>query len=452
MIRRRWSLVVAITSFALAACNASNPAPSAPRGSGVDPASIGRAFIETMSRQDWAGAAAMMDPSLAGADTATHLQQTAAMLVAEYGAFQSIGSVTTSRQDSGTTVGVAVNFASATVTLNVGVNAGGQVTGLHEGAVVSASASSAAYVQPGAFAESDVTVGAAPWALPGTLTMPNGSGPFPAVVLVAGSGPVDRDETFGANKPFADLAWGLASAGIAVLRYDKRTHVYGPQMGADPNITVREEITDDAVAAVALLRKTAKVDPARIFVVGHSLAAVVAPQIAAQIPDELAGIGLLEAASTPLPDLMLKQQQYLLSLNGSPSPSAQANLAALRGAVELADSPSLSPSTPASELPGRVPAPYWLDLRSYHPLAVAASLTLPMFFSQGERDYQVPPSELGPWQQALAGRANAIFKTYPAMNHLLLDGTGPATPAEYGAPGHVDPQLVADLVAWITAH
>jgi dienelactone hydrolase len=452
MIRRRWSLVVAITSFALAACNASNPSPSAPKGSGVDPASIGRAFIETMSRQDWAGAAAMMDPSLAGADAATHLQQTAAMLVTEYGAFQSIGSVTTSRQDSGTTVVVAVSFASATVTLNVGVNAAGQVTGLHEGAVVTASVSPAAYVKPDSFTESDVTVGTAPWALPGTLTMPNGSGPFPAVVLVAGSGPVDRDETFGANKPFADLAWGLASAGIAVLRYDKRTHLNGPQMAADPNITVREETTDDAVAAVALLRQTQKVDSARIFVVGHSLGAMVAPRIAAQIPDELAGIGLLEAASTPLPDLMVIQEQYLLSLNGSPSPSAQGDLAALRAAVALANSPSLSPSTPASELPGKVPASYWLDLRSYHPLVVAASLTLPMFFSQGERDYQVPPSELGPWQQALAGHANATFKTYPAMNHLLLDGGGPATPAEYGAPGHVDSQLVADLVAWIEAH
>jgi fermentation-respiration switch protein FrsA (DUF1100 family) len=75
-----------------------------------------------------------------------------------------------------------------------------------------------------------------------------------------------------------------------------------------------------------------------------------------------------------------------------------------------------------------------------------------MFFSQGERDYQVPPSELGPWQRALAGHANVTFKTYPAMDHLLLDGRGPATPAEYSTPGHVDPQLVADLVAWIEAH
>jgi hypothetical protein len=263
---RRWSLVVVLTSLVLAACTSSKPSPSGRSGRAADPATTGRAFIEAMSRQDWAGAAAMMDPALGGADAASHLQQTATMLVTQYGAFQSIGSVTTTPQGSGTTVGVAVNFANATVTLNVSVDAAGQVVGLHPGAVVTASASPAAYVKPDSFTEHDVTVGSAPWELPGTLTIPNGSGLFPAVVLVAGSGPADRDETLGANKPLRDLAWGLASTGIAVIRYDKRTLVYGPQMAAEPNPTVRQETTDDAVAAVALLRQTLKVDGARIFV------------------------------------------------------------------------------------------------------------------------------------------------------------------------------------------
>ncbi len=75
-----------------------------------------------------------------------------------------------------------------------------------------------------------------------------------------------------------------------------------------------------------------------------------------------------------------------------------------------------------------------------------------MFFSQGGRDYQVPPSDLQPWESALAGHANATFRTYPAMDHLLLDGSGPAAPAEYSLPGHVDAQLLADLAAWILAH
>lgn len=381
------------------------------------------------------------------------LGQLWAQLVAQYGAFQSIGGVTTTAQAPYTIAAVPTQFANSTVTLTVAVSSAGQVSGLHVAKVApsasSPASSPAAYVNRAAFTEGSVTVGSAPWALPGTLSLPNGAGPFPAIVLVQGSGPNDRDETFGPNKPFRDLAWGLASAGIAVLRYDKRTFVYSAQMAADTSITVRQETTDDAMAAVTLLRKTPKVDPARVFLVGHSLGAYLAPRIAAQVPGQLAGIAMLEAPSTPLVQLILIQEQYLASLQGSPSPQVEQQLASLNAKVALAESPSLSSSTPASELPLNTPASYWLDLRTYHALTVGANLTIPMFFSQGGRDYQVPPSELQPWETALAGHSNATFKTYPAMDHLLLDGGGPATPAEYSVPGHVDAQLVADVAAWV---
>ncbi len=269
------------------------------------------------------------------------------------------------------------------------------------------------------------------------------------MVLVAGSGPEDRDESYGPNAPFRDLAWGLASAGIAVLGYDKRTFAYATQRAADmSSLTVRGEVTDDAVAAIALLRGTAKVDPARVFLVGHSLGGYLAPRIAAQVPGQLRGLVLLEAPSTPLPELILAQARYLATLQ-SPGPTASAQLATLATQVALAESPSLSPSTPASELPLGTPASYWIDLRSYNPLTTAAGLNLPMFFSQGGRDYQVPPSELQGWEQALAGKPSATFTTYASMDHLLLDGSGPATPAEYSVPGHVDPQLVAATAAWL---
>ncbi len=465
---RRCSLVFVLASLVLAACGSGSVTPSptttppptaagsaSPSSSGAgssDPAAIGRAFIAAMSRSDWAGAAAMEDPTMAAAAPASGLEQIGASLVTQYGKFQSIGSVTTAPAGAYTNVAVQVAFAYATVTLNVSVSQGHQVSGLHVGAVVTASTPPASYVKPGSFTETSVTVGQAPWTLPGTLTMPNGPGPFPAVVLVAGSGPADRNESFGPNKPFEDLAWGLASQGIAVLRYDKRTLVYAKQLAGDTSITVKQETMDDAEAAVALLRKTAKVDPARVFLVGHSLGAYLAPRIAAAIPGRLAGIALLEAPSTPLPQLVVIQEEYLASLQPSPSPQLEQQLATLKKQAALAESPDLSPSTPASELPLDTPASYWIDLQQYHPLSVAAALHLPMFFSQGGRDYQVPPDQLGPWEHALAGHTNVTFKTYPAMDHLLLDGAGPATPAEYGVPGHVDAQLVADLGAWILSH
>ncbi len=465
---RRWTLMVLI-AFLFVACGSTTPsrtsspsaAPSsapipssAPNGS--DAASTGAAYITALAHGDEAAAEGMEDATMRAAAPAAALGQLWAQFVAQYGAFQGIGTVTTTAQAPYTIAAVPTQFANSTVTLTVAVSSAGQVSGLHVAKVApsasSPASSAAAYVNRAAFTETSVTVGSAPWALPGTLSLPNGTGPFPAIVLVQGSGPSDRDETFGPNKPFRDLAWGLASAGVAVLRYDKRTLVYSAQMAADTSITVREETTDDAIAAVALLRRTPGVDPARVFLAGHSLGAYLAPRIAARVPGQLAGIAMLEAPSTPLVQLVLVQEQYLVSLQGSPSPQVEQQLDALKAQVALAESPSLSRSTPASELPLNTPASYWLDLRTYDPQAVAAALRIPMFFSQGGRDYQVPPSELGPWESTLAGHANVTFRTYPSMDHLLLDGSGPATPAEYSVPGHVDPQLVADLAAWLRSH
>jgi uncharacterized protein len=124
--------------------------------------------------------------------------------------------------------------------------------------------------------------------LPGTLVLPKGKGPFPAVLLVAGSGANDRDETLGPNKPFRDLADGLAAAGIASLRFDKRTHVYGAQIAAKSDITLDDEVTDDALTALQQLAKQPAIDPKRVFVLGHSLGAFMAPRIGQRVRNWLA--------------------------------------------------------------------------------------------------------------------------------------------------------------------
>jgi dienelactone hydrolase len=460
MLRQRLLAIAVVAAVALAGCG--SPTSESPAAT-PDAASIGHQFVAALAAGNAQDAQALEDTAMRNAAPAANLAAIWQQLVGQYGAFQDLGETTVASQPPYLYASVPARFANATVTLLVTVSESGQVAGFHVGAVGPAAGSGAPgsgasgpspapYVDPSSFNETDVTVGTAPWALPGTLSTPNGDGPFPAVVLVAGSGPEDRDETIGPNKPLRDLAWGLASAGIAVLRYDKRTYVYGAQMAGMTDITVKQETTDDAVAAISLLRSTTGIDASRVFVVGHSLGAYLAPRIATGVPGELAGLVLLEAPSTPLPELILMQERYLASLLPSPGPSASDALATLAAEVQLAESPDLTPSTPASQLPLGVPASYWLDLRTYDATATAASLELPMFFSQGGRDYQVPPSELGPWRDALVGRADVTFNTYAAMDHLLLDGVGTPSPAEYTVPGHVDAQLVADLAAWLNAH
>ena len=173
------------------------------------------------------------------------------------------------------------------------------------------------YVDRSTFTEREITVDAGGWPLPGTLTMPNGAGPWPAVVLVQGSGPSDRDETIGPNKIFRDLAHGLGSKGIAVLRYEKRTRQFGPKIAPLTTFTVKEETIDDAVAAVELLRKTSGIDPRRVFVAGHSLGGMVAPRIATAAGASVRGLIVLAGAVRSLEQSIIDQSRYLAELDGT---------------------------------------------------------------------------------------------------------------------------------------
>ena len=155
--------------------------------------------------------------------------------------------------------------------------------------------------------ERDVTVGADGFKLPGTLTLPVGKRKVPVVIFVHGSGPQDRDETVGPNKPFRDLAWGLAERGIATVRYDKRTKVYGAACVPEGrNIDYDTESVDDAVAIIAWAKELPEVDADSVYVLGHSLGATLAPRIAEQA-DGLTGIILVAALARPFEDAIVEQ-------------------------------------------------------------------------------------------------------------------------------------------------
>ncbi len=408
-----------------------------------------RAFIAALANEDFAGARKDFDDAVDKALPEDKLRATWLATQKQFGAFKTQGAIRTERKDSYDIVTVACEFEKSAVDMRLVFDAKNRITGWQiKPPTKDIPYTPPAYVRTEAFVERPLTVGAEGWPLPGTLTLPKGDGPFPAVVLVHGSGPNDRDETIGPNKPFRDLAWGMDSKGIVVLRYEKRTREHALRASKEKGLTVKEETVDDAVAAVEALRGVKEVDPQRVFVLGHSLGAFVAPQIGARDP-KLAGLILLAGNTRPLEDVILEQITYLIGLQGEPTEKTRAYLKKLSEQVARVKDPGLKPDTPAEDLPLNIPAPYWLGLRGYDPAATAAKLSMPLFLLQGERDYQVTLVDFDGWKKALAERKNVRFKSYPELNHLFMVGKGKATPGEDEQVGHVAPEVVDDVVAWI---
>ena len=424
----------------------------------LDPAAkaqqIGKQFVELLLRQNYNGAGQLVSPAVASALSPAVLQQAWEGVLASQGALRQQLSVRSEVAGPYTAVLVACQF-NQVLDLKVVVDPTFKVAGFfivpHTDGY-----KAPAYANGKLFRQSELKVTTGAISLPATLTLPSGSGPFPAVVLVHGSGPQDRDESIGPNKPFRDLAQGLASNGVAVLAYDKRTR-FPKQLGADlDKLTVKEETVDDALSAVTLLKGIPEIDAKRIFVLGHSLGGMLIPRIARE--GSACGYVIMAGTTRPLQDVLVEQIEYIVSLSKNPSPQEQQELAKVKAQVARVNSPDLSNKTPAKDLPFNVPARYWLDLRGYDPAASAREISQPLLIIQGGRDYQVTPNgDFVRFQEALVDdkgqpKANCTFKLYPRLNHLFAEGTGKATPSEYTRPMNVSQTVIRDIADWVKAH
>ena len=320
------------------------------------------------------------------------------------------------------------------------------------------------YANHWAFEEFEVTIAGPGGDLDATVAMPRGPALYPAVVLVPGMwNPrfTDRDATTSRIKPLRDLAWGLASHGVATLRYDKRTWTHAASSAQQLDFTLTDEYVDDALAAVDLLRGLPRINPARIHVLAFERAGVAGPHIAQHDPD-LAGLILFSAPSGTLWDSYLsivareirtKYQAELRSSDADVRARARTEVNRELGAYSapVTDAKALLTGGAVKNLTLR-PA-YHRDLASYLPAAAARSLQLPILVVHGAL-HHLGSGTFNAWLENLYQHANATFFLYPDHYDYLLDvselrGAVTSSQREDALPRHVAPEAVADIADWI---
>ena len=280
--------------------------------------------------------------------------------------------------------------------------------------------------------------------LKGLLTLPEGSGPFPAVVLVHGSGSSNLDEKVGKLTPFKDIALGLARRGIASVRYDKRSYAHGLKMVLDKGhpITVREETIDDALLAARLLRSDSRIDADRVFLLGHSMG-------------NFAGLILLAGTPRRLEEVLLEQTaEAVSSMKGFTRKIGQKQLAQLRqtfeGLYDLSDE-----EAKGKKVGGGTTLYYFKEMGQPTVAEWLEKTRKPMLILQGEQDVQVKAAvDFARYRQLLGDRENVTFRLYPGLNHAFVTAVSDSiadAKKEFARERHIGPEVLDDLANWILA-
>ncbi len=287
--------------------------------------------------------------------------------------------------------------------------------------------------------------------LNGLLTLPEEpSGPVPGVVLVHGSGPSDMDEKVMALTPFRDLAEGLAKRGIASLRYDKRTFAH-PRKMKKTDVTVKEETVDDAVLAVGMLKTDPRIDPDRVFLIGHSMGAMLAPRIDAEGAD-VRGMVLMAGTPHRLEEIVLRQLRQsggkgslLKWIVGLEYRIFSKKFEGLYGMSDEA--------AKKKKFAGDLTLYYFKEMGQKTASDYLKESGKPVLILQGGRDFQVlPEDDFAGFREQLAGRENTVFRLYPDLNHLFVpaiyDDILKAS-KDYSVERHIGEDVIGDIAGFI---
>jgi fermentation-respiration switch protein FrsA (DUF1100 family) len=303
--------------------------------------------------------------------------------------------------------------------------------------------------------------------LAGTLTIPQGAGPFPAALLISGSGPQNRDEYLAGHRPFLVLADYLTRKGIAVLRYDKRG--IGKSSGNFASATT-EDFAADAESALSFLKTRKEIAPGKTGAIGHSEGALIAPMLGAN--GSVSWIVLMAGPAETGEKIMLSQSQAIAGAAGMPLAQITQSLDFDRKAYEMVrtekdpdvlekkiDAMVVSSGVAEGSLPASVAAqihmlssPWFRFFLDYDPVPTLQKVKCPVLALNGDKDLQVSAAENLPVIQKTledSGNKSGSTKSLPGLNHLFQHADS-GTPTEYGAIEEtISPEVLQIIGEWI---
>ncbi|MES2762790.1 MAG: DUF3887 domain-containing protein [Bacteroidota bacterium] len=407
------------------------------------------AFIKKLERQQFDSCFAMFDTSLADKFNVGMLEGMWGTIPKYMGEYKGYSTVESSKKDSMDIVAVRCQFEKTKMDLQFAYYNSNKIMGMYFVPPKNKTAyNTPEYAQSNKYYETKIPVKTGTLTLPGALCVPNNIKNPPVVILLAGSGPNDKDESIGPNKGLKDLAIGLASNGIATYRYDKRTLTYGKEISQQMDkFGIEQEVIEDALSAINILKKNPDFKNSKVYIAGHSLGAMSAPLIASK-SKAVSGIILLAGNARPLEDLLVEQYTYIYGLD-SLNASEKKEIETLVAQTKTIKDPKLLKAAKKEDLPLGLTSYYWQSLTKYNQVQTAKKLKQPILVLQGERDYQVTMTDFNLWKQNLSDNSKNQFISYPALNHLFMKGEGRSVPAEYEKQGNVEEKVITDISAWI---
>lgn len=330
---------------------------------------------------------------------------------------------------------------------------------------------------PYAIKEVEIDNPAAPGVkLAGTLTIPEGAGPHPAVVMISGSGLQDRDETIAEHKPFWIIADHLSRQGIAVLRYDDRGFAKSTGDGKTATLV---DFASDAYAAASWLAEQDGIDGHQVGLIGHSEGGVIAPLVASEHPDDIDFLVLLAGTGVPGSDIVVHQLGLIMRASGAATDTVtrqQEDARALHRAL-LDAAPAEAKAAVEGELRAQIErlsadeqkalgdveaaveqqvemltSPWFRHFLAYDPIPALKKVKVPVLILAGDKDLQVDPEQnLAPMKAALKKNRAVEVVRFPGLNHLFQPANK-GTPDEYGVIEQtIAPDVLERLATWLRA-